>query len=105
MQLGTYVAKAKVIAENSDKIIFVYEPPGAISGGGEYKPENPEDANLNAGKIGQKLNRQVVTIYGGSLNPDNVRSFFSQKNIAGGLVGQASVDPDTFIKLVKNATI
>ena len=29
-------------------------PPDAISGGGEYKPDSPEDANLNAGKIKER---------------------------------------------------
>ncbi|NIO83066.1 MAG: hypothetical protein GTN53_21075, partial [Candidatus Aminicenantes bacterium] len=53
-------------------------------------PDNPENANSNAGKISEKIGKRVVTLYGGSINPENAMSFFSQKNIDGGLVGQAS---------------
>ncbi|OGD99196.1 hypothetical protein A3J17_01040 [Candidatus Curtissbacteria bacterium RIFCSPLOWO2_02_FULL_40_11] len=104
-QLGEYLKKGELLKENWDKIIFVFEPPSAISGGGEFKPDDPEDANKNAGEITSKIGKNVTTIYGGSINDSNVKSFFSQNNIHGGLVGQASVKPDSFLKLIENATI
>lgn len=104
-QLDEYIEKTEVLIENSDKIIFVYEPPNAISGGKDYKPDSPDDANKNAAEIASKIGKEITTIYGGSINPDNVKSFFSQSNIHGGLVGQASVEPNTFLQVLENATI
>ncbi len=104
-QLDAYLEKGQIITANAQNIIFVYEPPGAISGGGEYKPDNPENANKIAGEIISKASKETIVIYGGSINPGNVSSFFSQKNIDGGLIGQASVDPNTFLALLQNATI
>lgn len=99
-QLESYLREGKVIIENTEKIIFVDEPPNAISGGGDYRPDDPINANESAGKIGEKFGKKITTIYGGSLNPDNVKNFFSQDNIQGGLVGQASIDPRVFTDLI-----
>lgn len=104
-QLDAYLDNGELLAENAQRIIFVYEPPSAISGDKDYRPENPENADKNASKIKNKIDKEIVVIYGGSINPENVSLFFSQKNIDGGLIGQASVDPNTFLTLLKNATI
>lgn len=104
-QLDSYLDRGKIIISEADKIIFVYEPPSAISGGGAYHPDTPEDTNENAGKIGEKIGKKVTTIYGGSINPDNALSFFSQKNIDGGLIGQASTDPEVFLDIFTSAKL
>ena len=101
-QLESYVNRGKQIIERAEEIIFVYEPPDAISGGGKYKPDSPEDANLNTGKIKERIGETKI-LYGGSVNSDNVSSFFSQPNIDGALVGQASLDPLEFLRIIKNA--
>ena len=101
-QLTSYLDRGEIIVDSAEKIIFVYEPPGAISGGGTYKPDSPEDANANASKIGEILGKRVATLYGGSINPENAASFFSKENIDGGLVGQASTEPKTFVDILKN---
>src|SRR3989304_4769100 len=102
-QLDTYIAKGQVIVKNKDKIIFVYEPPSAISGGGEFRPDSPQNANEQAAKIKERIGRGAVVIYGGSINPQNAQSFFRQENIDGGLVGQASLDSQQFIQILMAA--
>ena len=102
-QLDSYIKEGKTIVENAEKIIFVYEPPSAISVDGDYRPEDPEVADQNAGEIGKILNKKVVTLYGGSINPQNVQSFFSKENIAGGLIGQACLDAETFLQLISKS--
>jgi len=99
-QLDSYIERGQMIIQEAEKIIFVYEPPTAISGGGAYRPENPEEANNNAGKIEQKIGKEIAVIYGGSVNPSNVALFCSQTNIKGVLPGQASTDSDTFLSLL-----
>jgi triosephosphate isomerase len=99
-QLEFYLKEDTILIDQADKIIFVYEPPGAISGGGAFHPESPENANTNASEISKKIGKPVLTLYGGSVNQDNAGSLFVQEHIAGGLVGQASLDPEHFIHLV-----
>lgn len=100
-QLDSYITAGKVIVENADKIVFVYEPPEAISEGGKYHPETPDAASDNVLKIREKIGRKAAIIYGGSINPDNASSFFVQENINGGLIGQASLDPKEFLRIVE----
>ncbi|OGY26589.1 MAG: hypothetical protein A2Z11_00170 [Candidatus Woykebacteria bacterium RBG_16_43_9] len=104
-QMDSYLDRGKEIIEAADDIIFVYEPPGAISVGGVYRPEEPEIADEKVGKISEKVGRRVRTLYGGSINPENAPFFFTQKNIDGGLVGQASTDPAVFAKLLASIRI
>ena len=102
-QLESYLKESAEIKEKASEIIFVYEPPGAISGGGDYKPEDPQVAAANAKKIQEAIGTQVTTIYGGSINPQNAKSFFSMDSLSGGLIGQASVNPQTFCQILELA--
>jgi triosephosphate isomerase (TIM) len=102
-QLDHYLAESTILVENAEKIIFVYEPPSAISGGGAFHAESPEKANENAGEIGRKIGKQVTTIYGGSVNPANAATLFGQEHIAGGLIGQASLDTEAFFQIITSS--
>ena len=101
-QLDSYVQRGEGIIDSAEKIVFVYEPPSAISGGGAYKSEDPSVADQNAKKIAEKMRNSKAVLYGGSLNPGNVHTFLSQKNIDGGLPGKASTEADDFLKLLNN---
>lgn len=102
-QLDHYLEKETILVDNADKILFVYEPPSAISGGGAFHAESPEKANENAAEICEKIGKNVITIYGGSVNPDNCSSLFTQEHIMGGLIGQASLDPEKFWQIIQNS--
>jgi triosephosphate isomerase len=69
----------------------------------------PDDAGLIAQLIREQL-RDVFTsetaepiriLYGGSVNPANIRDFMAKKDIDGALVGGASLDPDQFAAIVR----
>jgi triosephosphate isomerase len=102
-QLEYYLKEDSVLVDNADKIIFVYEPPSAISGGGAFHAEAPEIADKNALSISEKIGKKVITLYGGSVNPDNAKTFFSFEHIDGGLMGQASLDPAKFIQIIQSS--
>ncbi len=102
-QLQTYLSSTSHLKEKSREIIFVYEPPGAISGGGDYKPESPQSANENAAKFQDLVGEKLTVIYGGSVNPENAKTFFAQGNIYGALIGQASLDPKSFSEILETA--
>jgi triosephosphate isomerase len=87
--------------EQRRKVLFAYEPIWAIGTG---KVCEAPEANRVIGLI-----RQVVGIletrilYGGSMKPDNVEGLMAQPEIDGGLVGGASLDPESFFKLIQAA--
>ena len=99
-QLEAYLGIKGNIAKEAEKIIFVYEPPSAISGGGEYHPEKPEEAEVQCKKLVEKVGKAVVVLYGGSVNSKNIASFIEQPTIQGALVGQASLNVDSFVALL-----
>lgn len=78
--------------------ILAYEPVFAIGSGTPDTPENAEDV---ANFIKIKGNYQIL--YGGSVTPQNVKSFTDKENLSGALVGGASIDPNEFIEIIKNA--
>ncbi len=102
-QMDSYLSNDTLIRDNAEKIIFVYEPPSAISGGGAFHAEDPETANKNAAEISTKIGKKVITLYGGSVNPENASLFFNQDSIDGGLPGQASLDAEKFMQIIKNS--
>ena len=103
-QLESYLKESVVIREKAEEIVFVYEPPSAISGGGDYHPETPETADQVCKNFKEQLGKEVVTIYGGSVNPENSKNFLSMTNIHGALPGQASLEEQTFVRLVSGAS-
>lgn len=85
------------IAEGVD--IVAYEPVWAIGTG---KTDTPENAESVAQKVKEKRHGNIL-IYGGSVTPDNIKSFITTKNIDGVLPGGASLDPNKFWQMILNA--
>src|SRR4030043_1439791 len=61
LQLDSYIERGRAIIEKSEKIIFVYEPPSAISGGGAYHPEEPNEASVNIKRMGEKVGKKLFS--------------------------------------------
>ncbi|TSC87553.1 MAG: Triosephosphate isomerase [Microgenomates group bacterium Gr01-1014_7] len=78
--------------------LVAYEPVWAIGTG---NPDTPQNAADVAKKLKQKYGGELQVLYGGSVTSQNVKSFVSQENIDGVLVGNASLDAEEFIKIVK----
>jgi len=79
--------------------IVAYEPVWAIGTG---KTDTPENANSVAQKVKEKWHGNIL-IYGGSVTPDNIKSFITTKYIDGVLPGGASLDPNKFWQMSLNA--
>lgn len=80
--------------------ILAYEPLSAIGSG---KPDNPSDANQICSDLRSKNLNIKYSLYGGSVTPNNVTNFISQKFIDGVLVGKESLNPQIFYQIIKNA--
>ncbi len=101
-------AYANVSDIDALKTIVAYEPIWAIGTG---KTATPEMANETIKAIRQVLaelyNQQsadkIRILYGGSVKPSNVDDLLAESDIDGALVGGASLDPESFLTLVKAA--
>jgi triosephosphate isomerase (TIM) len=90
--------KADLAGVDQDNLIIAYEPIWAI-GTGETCAS--DEANRVIGLIRGKLNHGDVPIqYGGSVNPANVDEIMAQPEIDGALVGGASLQAESFGRLV-----
>ncbi len=95
--ITTQVTKGLVDADQGN-LIIAYEPIWAIGTGDTCEAK---DANQVIGKIRQLLKNPDVTIqYGGSVKPGNVDEIMAQPEIDGALVGGASLEPDSFARIV-----
>ncbi len=95
-----------VTAEQADPIVIAYEPVWAIGTGKTATPEMASDAHAIVRKeiaavLGKPAADAMRILYGGSVKPDNAAALMSEPEIDGALVGGASLDPQSFAKIVK----
>jgi triosephosphate isomerase len=95
-------AFAGIAPADAARCVVAYEPIWAIGTGNADSP--PEaDAIMGAIRAAADGLANVRILYGGSVKPDNIAAFVAQPNIDGGLVGGASLDPDSFAALLDGA--
>lgn len=79
------------------RCIFVYEPASSIGTG---IPIDPNEANHVAHQISFLTDYVSPVLYGGSVSPDNIKSFVDEPNISGVLVGTDSLNPTLFADII-----
>ncbi len=99
---------AGLTEEQFAKIVIAYEPVWAIGTGQTATPQIASEAHAlirseAAKRFGQGAARQLRIIYGGSVKPDNIEALMKEPELDGALVGGASLDPQSFAKIVKAA--
>ena len=97
---------AGLTAEDAKKVVVAYEPVWAIGTGKTATPEMAEETHklvreILADKFGKDVADEITIQYGGSMNAKNATELMAQPNIDGGLVGGASLEPETFIQIIK----
>jgi len=99
-------ALAELTADQVKRSVIAYEPIWAIGTG---KTATSEDANEVCGAIrskveslyGQSVAESVRIQYGGSVKPENIKELLTMEHIDGALVGGASLQPASFLKLLE----
>lgn len=88
------------------RAVIAYEPVWAIGTGKTATPGQAEEVHRFIRNTMAEINRKdasskTVILYGGSVNYDNIGDLMNQPDIDGALVGGASLDVETFIKIVR----
>jgi triosephosphate isomerase len=100
-QLDAVVAVAGIAAFNN--AVIAYEPVWAIGTGRTASDEQAQEVhhfirNYLAAKD-QVVAEKIQILYGGSAKPDNAKGLFAMPDIDGGLIGGASLDAESFLKI------
>ena len=95
-----------VTPEEMLNVVFAYEPVWAIGTGLVCPATVAQEVHqfirsLVVKKYGAEIGKKTIIQYGGSVKPDNVKEIMSMPDIDGCLVGGASLNAESFNKIVR----
>lgn len=93
-------------ADEMETLVIAYEPIWAIGSGKTATADQAQEIHLFlramlGKKFGNKLAKSLRILYGGSVKPDNITDLMTMPDIDGALIGGASLEPETFSKIVQ----
>ncbi len=98
-------ALANISSAETKKLVIAYEPIWAIGTGRTATPAQAQEVHLAIRDIlkdqyGSLTSLAIRILYGGSVKPENIAELMACEDIDGGLVGGASLKPDSFRAIV-----
>ncbi|MCC6742575.1 MAG: triose-phosphate isomerase [Acidobacteria bacterium] len=93
-------------AEEVVRTIVAYEPVWAIGTGRSATPEIAQQMHrlireTIAKLVGADVSEAIRILYGGSVKAENISALMKEPDIDGGLVGGASLDAESFARIVR----
>jgi len=85
------------------EVVIAYEPLWAIGTGKTASATQAQEVHAFIRRILEARQLQSRIVYGGSVNAENAKELFAQKDIDGGLIGGASLQAESFIGICKAA--
>jgi triosephosphate isomerase len=94
--------------QDPDRLVIAYEPVWAIGTGRNATDEQAQEVHaFIRQRIAQMWNKdfadRVRIQYGGSMKPENATGLLKQPDVDGGLIGGASLKPESFLGIVNAA--
>ncbi len=94
---------SKINAKDFNRLIIAYEPIWAIGTGRTATPDQVEETHVFIREYLEKQygesGKKIPLLYGGSVKPSNVLELALANAVSGFLIGGASLDADSFIKI------
>lgn len=95
----------KLTADDIGRMIIAYEPVWAIGTGRTATPDQAQEAHRFIRTwvtrfAGSERAAALAILYGGSVTPQNIAELMAQPDIDGALVGGASLEVDSFVRII-----
>ncbi|MEX0780698.1 MAG: triose-phosphate isomerase [Balneolales bacterium] len=92
-------------AKQVDNLVIAYEPVWAIGTGETASPEQAQEMHAFirkelVGLFNDGVAQKIRILYGGSMKPANAEELLRKVDVDGGLIGGASLKPDSFTELL-----
>jgi triosephosphate isomerase len=92
--------------DDLERLVIAYEPVWAIGTGKTATSDQAQEIHQFLRSVleksfGNMLAKSIRILYGGSVKPNNIAELMTMPDVDGALVGGASLDPETFSKIVQ----
>ena len=88
-------------------VVISYEPTWAVGAGQHANPTMAEEGcrqirRTIADVYTYEIADKIRILYGGSVNPANIKKIMGKPDVDGVLIGRASLDVDSFLQMVQH---
>jgi triosephosphate isomerase len=106
--VGAQLQEITGLLDDPSRMVVAYEPVWAIGTGRNATDPEAEEVQLFVREsLAKMANRdyadRVRIIYGGSMKPENAQGLMEQADVDGGLIGGASLQPESFLGICRTA--